>query len=323
MNADGNFDVLFVDDEQRILDGLRRQLHGRRQAWTMRFAASGADALQMLTERPADVVVTDMRMPGMDGGALLQEVMRLHPQTTRIMLSGQTEQTDLIQDISCIHQYLQKPCQPAALTAAIERTYRLARAVRNPSLRRAAAKIASLPPASSNHRQLLQLLEQDDVRIAEIARVIEQDPALTAKLLQLVSSAFFGLPRRIDNVHDAVVLLGLQTVRSLSTASRLFECMKNNDDEALVSALWRASVDIGIRAETLARQARATPTTQHMARLAGTLSLIGRAILATSSHEAFLGACQRAYTERRSLSAVEIDVFGASQEDVGAYALGI
>jgi HD-like signal output (HDOD) protein len=317
------FEVLFVDDEPRIVDGLRRQLHGRRGNWNMRFATSGDEALRMLESRPASVVVTDMRMPGMDGGTLLRHVHRLYPQTTRIILSGQTEQVELMRDITCIHQYLQKPCDPAALTSAVERTWRLAQSVRSPVLRCAVSKLVALPPADSSHRELMNVLSREESTPAEVAQVIERDPALTAKVLQLVSSAFFGIPRRIDRVRDAVVLLGVQTIRTLATAVRLFDFVKSQFPDPAVDKLWRASVAVGERAESLARQAAAPSPVPQRARLAGTLSLLGRAVLITSVPEQFNQAFNRAERRDGGLLDSERAVFGATQDDLTAYALGI
>jgi CheY-like chemotaxis protein len=71
--------ILFVDDESRILEGLQRMLRPQRQHWEMAFASSGEAALKLLEERPFDVIVSDMRMPVMDGAALLTHVRDRFP----------------------------------------------------------------------------------------------------------------------------------------------------------------------------------------------------------------------------------------------------
>ena len=80
--------VVFVDDDQRILDGLRRSLRTRRQEWDLHFCTSGRQALQQLADAPCDVVVSDMRMPGMDGAELLSHVSRVAPGALRVLLSA-------------------------------------------------------------------------------------------------------------------------------------------------------------------------------------------------------------------------------------------
>jgi len=66
--------ILFVDDEPVLLDGLRRSLRSMRNEWSITFAGSGEEALKVLEKAPFDVVVSDMRMPKMDGAQLLNEV---------------------------------------------------------------------------------------------------------------------------------------------------------------------------------------------------------------------------------------------------------
>src|SRR5258708_18407653 len=80
--------ILFVDDEPNVVHAMRRTMHCMRNEWDMEFVSSGPEALDCLAKNPADVIVSDMRMPGMDGWQLLAEVKRLYPQTVRLVLSG-------------------------------------------------------------------------------------------------------------------------------------------------------------------------------------------------------------------------------------------
>jgi YesN/AraC family two-component response regulator len=79
-------DVLFVDDEERVLDALRDALRAQRRGWRMRFAPGAPEALRLLAQHPADVIVTDLRMPGMNGADLLAAIAEQHPQTIGIVL---------------------------------------------------------------------------------------------------------------------------------------------------------------------------------------------------------------------------------------------
>ena len=114
--------VLFVDDEPNVLQGLQRMLHPLRNEWQMTFVQSGAEALVRLEQETFDVVVSDMRMPGMDGARLLNEVMQRFPRVVRIMLSGQVGKEAVLKATGPTHAYLSKPCEPEALKAAILQT---------------------------------------------------------------------------------------------------------------------------------------------------------------------------------------------------------
>lgn len=326
-----SLEIIFVDDEQRILDGLRRQLHHRRAQWNMRFALSGAEALRMMKENPADIVVSDMRMPGMTGSQLCRQLVASYPETTRIILSGQTDQADLLRDVACIHQYLQKPCDSTQLCAAIERTFKLSRRISQPILRRAVNRITSLPPSLKNYQAVIEELSKDDPSTSKVAELVAADPAMSAKLMQLVNSAFFGMPRRITSVKEAVVLLGIRTLKGIIVAGRMFDLVSEGDAVpncaadlgGVVDSLWSASFEIGELAGRLAKQNGASEAEQDTARLAGLLSLLGRAALATGMPAEYARVIASARGSGRPISLVESEVFQSTQDELTAYALGL
>ena len=104
-----NKKLLFVDDDPAVLQGLRRMLRVMADEWEMSFAESGQQALQMMKKVPVDMVVSDMRMPGMDGAQLLKEVKNNFPGTIRIILSGYVDETAIIRSSGSVHQFLSKP----------------------------------------------------------------------------------------------------------------------------------------------------------------------------------------------------------------------
>ena len=98
--------ILFVDDEPKVLDGLKRMLFPYGDVWQMEFACGGAEALRMLAAANFDVIVVDMRMPGMDGAALLNEVARLYPQMVRLILALVTAELLLWMQLIFLSRYL-------------------------------------------------------------------------------------------------------------------------------------------------------------------------------------------------------------------------
>ena len=101
--------ILFVDDEENVLSGIKRILRSKRGAWTMEFASTGASGLDKLSKMRADVVISDMRMPHMDGAEFLSKVRDLHPETARIILSGFSEHEPALRASGPSHRYLAKP----------------------------------------------------------------------------------------------------------------------------------------------------------------------------------------------------------------------
>jgi len=111
--------IIFVDDEPRVLDGIRRFLYPMRREWDMSFACSGPQALEIMAHDPFDVIVTDVRMPGMDGTELLARVRDLHPGVVRIVLSGHSDRDLTLKAAVSAHKYLSKPCDAQSLKVTI------------------------------------------------------------------------------------------------------------------------------------------------------------------------------------------------------------
>jgi HD-like signal output (HDOD) protein len=219
--------VLFVDDEPNVLAGLRRMLHAEREQWETCFVPGASEALGSFAERPFDVVVSDMRMPGMDGADLLMKVRELRPATVRIVLSGQTDRASAMKAASVAHQYLSKPTDAETLKSAVGRARELERRLGQPRLRSALGGLERLPSPSATVRSLNAALVDPASDVDTIVRIVEPDLGISAKLLQLVNSAFFALPREVTSVREAVAYLGLDNVRALATSADLVQALGN------------------------------------------------------------------------------------------------
>ena len=112
--------VLFVDDEPNVLEGIQRTL---RKHVEMHTATSGADGLRVLRDSgPFALVISDMRMPSMNGAQFLAHARELAPDTVRMILSGQADLQATIAAVNegHIYRFLSKPCPPDRLIAAVE-----------------------------------------------------------------------------------------------------------------------------------------------------------------------------------------------------------
>ena len=104
--------LLFVDDEPRVLQGLKAGLYTRRKDWDMHFAEGGAKAIELMQDSHFDVLVTDLRMPGVDGTTLVARARADSPGTMRVVLSGYADERQSQGLVSLAHRYLSKPCEP-------------------------------------------------------------------------------------------------------------------------------------------------------------------------------------------------------------------
>jgi CheY-like chemotaxis protein/HD-like signal output (HDOD) protein len=216
-----NARILFVDDEPRILDGLRRSLRDKRREWDMSFVTSGAEALDRLAELPHDVVISDMRMPEMDGAELLTHVSKRHPEVARVVLSGHTEPEAAIKVAVAGHRFLNKPSDAESVTAVIGQLTTTTSATRRAEVRRIAGGVRSLPTPPVHIERLTVLLSGAELELAKAIDAAAHDVGLTAKLLQLSNSAFFGARARIASVESVVNALGLPTIQALVGAGQV------------------------------------------------------------------------------------------------------
>jgi CheY-like chemotaxis protein len=157
------------------------------------FATSGREALEILAGGVFDVIVTDMRMPGLDGCQLLNQARKLYPNTVRIILSGQSDKEELLKSIDPIHLYLSKPCDAEILKAALARTFAVRHLLKNDSLADVISKIQSLPSLPSLYLEIIDEIRSADGSLARVGEIISKDLGMSAKILQLVNSSFFGL----------------------------------------------------------------------------------------------------------------------------------
>lgn len=215
--------ILFVDDEIEVLEGLRDLLRRDRGRWELAFAPGAEPALAELDAKPFDVVVSDMRMPGLDGAALLGLVRERRPDAIRVVLSGHSQVDAALRAAPVAHVFLAKPCDPELLRETIERTCGLRLAIADEELRRPAIAAGALPAAESTHRRLAAAFGSGTPGVGELAAIARSDPALAAKLLQLANSSFFGLGRQVTSVGEAVSYLGAATLRSLAEAGALLD----------------------------------------------------------------------------------------------------
>lgn len=324
MNDTQAIRVMFVDDDPLILSGLRRQCRRMRPSWQVWFAESGQEALSLLAKAPVDIVVSDMRMPGMNGAEVLEVVRQRWPSMHRVILSGQTDQSSLLEHVGVIHRFLQKPCDMGQIVQAIEQSLKLRLELKASRLGAYVSRIKSLPVMTSVYRELMIAIESDESSVDIISKIVAKDMGLSVKVLQLVNSAFYCLPKRVESVTDAVHRIGLSNLKSLALIAKLFETLESGDRRnSHIAHLWSASTDIGAKAEMYAKAHNQQASTCADARLAGMLSMIGRVIMIACLPDVMAYTVELSNSTDTSLAECERKAFGVPQHVVGAYSLGI
>jgi HD-like signal output (HDOD) protein/CheY-like chemotaxis protein len=310
--------VLFVDDEEAVLSGLRRMLRRHAADWETCFVVGGEAALDCLQEDRFDVVVTDMRMPGVDGATVLGAARDRHPGTVRIVLSGHNEMASALRAVPLAHQYLTKPCDPLELRGAVHRALRLQESLDRTGLLSVIGGVDLLPSPPAAIRELEALLGEREVDVDRVVDVVSADPAISAKLLQLVNSAFFGVARRVADVGTAVRYLGIVTVRDLAVAAHAFGSLTREGPNALVEDIQAHSIQVAELTQLLIGPGEQ----RHDAFAAALLHDIGRLVLAARATDAYAALVQTA-SPGRPLHELEREAFGASHAEIGALFLSL
>src|SRR5260221_11517916 len=290
----------------------------------MTFVESGAKALEVMSQSPMDVVVSDMRMPGMNGAELLGEVMKRHPKTVRLILSGHADQDLILKCVGATHQYLSKPCDPYTLKAAVLRALALQNSVHDEKLQQLISQLDRLPSIPSLYTEILEKLQDAEVATDAIGEIIARDMGMTAKILKLVNSSFFGLRRQISTAAEAVGYIGLDTVKSLVLSFHSFsQFEKVKLGEFSIEKLWSHSQATAAVARQIARLEKADQKTVDEAFVAGLLHDTGKLILASNRPEQYDQVLQSQRDQHLDSSAAEEQPFRANHADLGGYRLGL
>jgi len=313
--------ILFVDDEPQILAGLQHRLRRQRAMWEMSFVESGQEALRLLATERFDVIVSDMRMPRMDGATLLRKVQTEHPEVVRIVLSGHSELEASLRAIPVAHQFLTKPCEAGLLENVVERACNLQALVNDEVVRRTVGRIEKLPSLPRVYSQLMGALADERASSADVAKILKQDVAMCAKMLQIVNSAFFRLSRSIGKIEEAVAYLGLNTVKQVALAVEVFAQGSAHGDLAGLSleALQRHS----LLAAGIASSMFANKQEKEDAFVAALLHDIGKLLLAMELPDHVQRVVDTMRKEGGSMHVVEDRLCGVTHAEVGAYLLGI
>jgi len=296
--------VLFVDDEPRVLEAIERTLFQLDVDWEVNFAEGGPAALVELERAHCDVIVSDMRMPGMDGATLLTHVCEKYPHVARIVLSGQTDEAAAFRVVHVAHQFLAKPCSSDTLRQVIERTRELRGWLSEERLQATVGRIDSLPSTPRLFSALSKALDDEKTTADTIAAIVREDPAMSSKVLQVVNSSFFSSGTSVSDVRAAVVRLGMKTIRNLALGIGAFDSLGKGHSLAssAVDALQKRSLAIAQLASRIA-QGRDDPDTAFMA---GLVCDVGELILAEPDP---CTPSERAQTQTDAVTHAEVGAF--------------
>jgi putative nucleotidyltransferase with HDIG domain len=301
--------IVFVDDEPALLDDSG--------AWEVETVRDSASALALLAAEPADVVIADTRI---DGVALLNEVRELYPATIRMLLSDSASPQLLAQASTIAHRFLGKPFQPHELALLIERSCALRDLIGQAEAYRMTVAATALPSRPGVYAQLVEVLSDPSWEAGQIATVLESDVAITAKVLQLANSAFFGVGHRITSVREAVVYLGIETIKSLALTAETFSQFAPSGATGLSieqfqrHAMLVARIAAGVLPAGRAHQEAVTAALLHD---------VGKLVMVADDPAHWARLNEEAHRRGVPLHQVELEQDGVTHAAIGAYLLSL
>ena len=311
--------ILFVDDEPQVLGGLKRSLHSMRDEWDIHTASSGAEALELLKTKPVNLVVSDLRMPGMDGVELLKTIQHLHPEMIRFVLSGYADRFMILRCAGPAHQFLVKPCEIDPLVKSIRRAFALRDLVQSHSVQQFIANATELPALTSLYVALMDALQSRDSSMAQIASIIDSDSVLSAKLLHLVNSTFFGY---IQSIAQAVSYLGAEAMSAIALTAALFAPYLNGEnDEFGIQINYDHSISVGATAGRWIAKALQNRKLSEETTMAGMTHDIGKLVIVRNNPDDWRKALQFASEKNLPMHVAEREILGITHAEIGAYLL--
>ena len=315
--------ILFVDDDELILRSIDRVLkrHAQESSWELHFVTDGESALALLDENPFDVVLVDSDMPRMSGTALLRRLQELHPGVVRILLSGHSGLDMLRSALSLAHQFIAKPCDGQLLKSTLENACGLRSVLSQPELRVLVGSSNELPSAPRTYVAITNALSDPHSSTRTVAEIVEKDIAISARVLQLVSSGLYGLPRQVSSVGGAVAFLGVEVIKAIVLSievSKMFP-ISQAVQEFSIDALQRRSS----AAAQLAKRIVGHESGGDVILIAGMLQDVGQLIFAARAPQRFSIALSSTRRGKAPLYETELELFGATHAELGGYLLGL
>jgi HD-like signal output (HDOD) protein len=258
-------------------------------------------------------------MPAMDGATLLSHARTVAPDAARIILSGHAELRVIAQAAGVAHQLLAKPCETHRLVDVIERCCQINETIARVQLNGSALSATMLPSTPRLYLELTDALSSQDASLEEIGSIVEQDIGISAKILQLANSEYFGRQDPVTGIADAVLHLGLETLQALVLQADAFRQFTISPPIVGfdLDSLERHCFRVG----HVARALLAAGDPSRDAFTAGLLHDVGLLVLASQRREELTQILDIAREGRRPTFVAEQELCDVTHAEIGAYLL--
>lgn len=312
--------VVFVDDEEAILSSLQSLF--RKSGHSIHAFASPAEALAFVANAHVDLVISDLRMPVMNGAEFLNQVAAVNPQAVRLILSGYEDKSIVMSALAkgLVQHFILKPWDDADLKALVHQSLTRLEYLRRQRLETVLGAVDSLPSPPKFQARLREMLARPNVSLDNLAREIETNPPIVAKLLRVANSVYYASRKSVSNIRDAVTFIGTDYVAGLVAAMEVFQGFSSKSGAEVadqIEILWRQALSRSSIARSIAERwpGAGSPHTVHIASL---LQDVGYAVRLCSDPDAYAQFTQMCRDGSMSRYEADANVFGITHDDVGA-----
>lgn len=316
--------ILFVDDEPFVLSGLRRMCYPLRNNWDFIFAGSGIEAIKILENNDISILISDMRMPGINGLELFSIVQCRFPWVVRILLTGQTDKEMYGSAMFTSHYFLSKPADFKCLSMLLFNINNIAMYLNDKKIIEFIHKTIYLPSHRDVLYRLVNMFNDEIIENKSIVNLINKDISLSAQVLKFVNTSHFNISRRVVNIDEAVSLLGKDILGQLVENNNIFSQFTDDEYSKFgIDLLWKRSCETAVMSKKLAAAWSSDVSTKDDAYIAGLLLEIGKLILMRYSPDGYGNVLREVDRQKRREVEVEKELFGADHAAVGAYLVSL
>lgn len=316
--------ILFVDDEPSILKFIPHLLGKFKNEWDIKTATSASKGFELLADSPFEVVVSDLNMPGVGGVEFLKQVKEHCPSAARIIFSSYSDRQTVQNCVGVIHQFLPKPFEKELLIATIQRAAMLQSLLPDTEIKETVSKMKCIPSIPTLYAELLRQLNSPATEIEDIAKTVSQDIGMTAQILKMVNSAFYGLDQPISSISEAINHIGIETVKYMALTLGVFSQFESSKLGGLsVETLWKHSQRTASAAKLITKSAGASRQITEDAVAAGMLHDLGKLVMASNFPEQYENVGRAAQALKIEWLVAERETFGFDHAEVGGYLLGL
>ena len=310
--------VLFVEPEGEILKKLP-QLHDHWQSIRVNTVEA---ALDILGQRNVAVVVANFGMADDACQEFFRAVSAKASSAIQFVLLADNQANEIDKDLDYAHQSIAAQCQPNDIIKAINTGLSVwQRTQDNPQLAGLLNKLNKLPTPPALYFDLRDELDSPNYNTQNVANIIARDQALSARVLKVVNSGFYAVPRSIVDLGQAIGLLGTDIVLGLVLSAHLFDSLPlpgvNLDD------LWKHNLMVSALTRTIAKELGADFETINTSGVAGLLHDLGGLVLLSNLPAEYHSLIRQANGDENLLIALEQKEFGVAHPELGAIVMAM